>query len=298
MIHRFAVPVAVAALAAAGWKAQDLRPIVNPPVRQDNLDVHETSATASLVGQFRTNISSWLWLRTDLYVHNGTEMRPLSKEEAKRGIKAQSAREEHHEDDQLEEEHVENVVTVVPPKERDFRGVFGDVERAVASYKDMHGHDHNDPKQAMPLFRLMTWLDPQFIQGWSTGANVMARERNDHGLAQAVAFLEEGIKANPDSIELPMQLGSTIAARKKDLREAIRHLLKARENAMKRNNLSEADEESLQTTYRWLAFCLRDLGEPKSEIAVLQEAVKVFPDDRVLKRLLEKAVGPAAAPAK
>src|SRR5436853_222299 len=167
------VALGIGVVASAGWKAQDLRPIVNPAIRDQSLEVQENSATASLMGQFRTTVSGWLWLRADLYLHNGVEMRPLSEEEQKRGVSIENAKEDGH--DKL---HAENEVTSVPPKERDFRGIFGDVERQVASFHDKHNHSHNDPSVAMPLYRLMTWLDPQFIQGWAMGAMILNRDKD------------------------------------------------------------------------------------------------------------------------
>src|SRR5579871_1034785 len=138
------VAIGLALIVCAGLKAQDVRPIVNPPIRDETLDVGENSSTASLVGQFRTTASAWLWLRADLYLHNGVEMRPVSQDELKNGRTVDNAKDDGHE--QL---HAENEVTAVPSKDRDFRGIFGDVERQVASFKDMHGHTHNDPIVAM-----------------------------------------------------------------------------------------------------------------------------------------------------
>ena len=41
------------------------------------------------------------------------------------------------------------------------------------AYQAMANHKHNDPTAAMPMFRLMTWLDPTFVPGWTTGANIL-----------------------------------------------------------------------------------------------------------------------------
>jgi hypothetical protein len=249
------------------------------------LDAHEDSATASLVGQFRTSVSSWLWLRADLYLHNGVEMRPISEQEKKHGVTVNEAQHEEGHDDLHEGE----IVTTVPPKDRDFRGVFGDVERLVASYKDMHGHDHNDPEVAMPLYRLMTWLDPQFVQGWTMGGMILARDHSEQGTLHSIAFLKEGWDANPKSVDLPSQIGYTIATREKDLKLATTYLEKARSAGIARfKELGETEKEGLNTAYRFLALCYRDLGRRSEELAVLREGIQVFPDDPLLPRILKE----------
>lgn len=274
----------LAMIAAAGFKAQEVKPIVNPPIREQSLDVHEDSATASLVGQFRTSISSWLWLRADLYLHNGVEMRPISDQERKRGVTVQ-----HAHDDGNEDLHEGDIITTVPPAARDFRGIFGDVERNVASYKDMHEHSHNDPVVAMPLYRLMTWLDPHFVQGWTMGGMILARDRTDAGTQRAIAFLNEGWKANPESVDIPSQIGYTIATREKKLVTASRYLEEARKQGLPRQKeLGESEREGLRTAYRFLALCYRDMGETAKQRAIIDEGMRVFPDDPLLPRLAKE----------
>ena len=275
---------AAAAVVTAGWKIQDVKAIVNPPIRDESLDVGEDSSTASLVGQFRTTASGWLWLRADLYLHNGVEMRPMSEEEQKRGVSVDNAK-----DDGNEKLHQENEITAVPPKSRDFRGIFGDVERQVASYKDMRGHVHNDPIVAMPLYRLMTWLDPNFVQGWTMGGMILARDHSGDGTKRSVSFLREGWAANPGSADIPSQIGYTIATRKGDIAEAIRYLESARAlGYSKQKNLGDQEREGLRTAYHFLALIYRDEHRMTLACSVLAEGIRVFPDDPLMPKLLAK----------
>jgi hypothetical protein len=276
--------IGLAMIACAGWKAQDLRPIVNPAIREQSLDIHESSATASLVGQFRSSVSGWLWLRADLYLHNGVEMRPISADEQKRGVTVEDAKEDGH-----EKLHSESVVTSIPPKERDFRGIFGDIERNVAGTMDMHEHDHNDPSVAMPLYRLMTWIDPQFVQGWTMGGMILARDRTEQGTGESIAFLGEGWKANPTSVDLPGQIGYTIARRGGDLQTAAKYLEAARSLGKARlKQLCDEEREGLRTAYHFLPLCYRDLGQHGLEETVLREGITFFPDDALLPKLLQR----------
>jgi hypothetical protein len=273
------VGFAVAAMTGAGWSVSSLDSVVHPPQPPPGLEAQETHASASLLGQFRTSMSAWLWVRTDLYLHNGVEMRPMTDAERKAGIESSSPVDDGHE--QLEDES--SVATVVPPKERDFRGIFGDVQRLTDTYKDMHRHTHNDPKLALPLFRLMTWIDPQFIPGWTTGAMVMARGKDRAAQLQAIDYLREGFKENPQSIGILADLGHLEASHLHDPAKATEYLELARTiGAPHFRELSDDDQVALQQSYRWLGICYRDLSEPTLRSAVLREGMRLFPDDTVL----------------
>lgn len=267
-----------------GWRLPELRPVISPSQKSSSLDAHETSATASLVGQFRTSLSSWLWLKTDLYLHNGVQMRRMTREEIASGREAETPRHEGEHDEIAKDET--DVVTVIPPRERDFRGVFGDVERAVSAYKNMKGHTHNDPRKALPLLRLMAWLDPEFVAAWTTGAYVYSLDRTPEAYARAIAFLREGLRANPDSIELNEQIGRAYLVWNRDPGRAQPALERAIELGRRsQSGLGEEALEALLSAYRWLALLLRDRGERQQMRRVAWEGLRAFPDDRVLARL-------------
>jgi hypothetical protein len=218
--HVLGPTLACSAALATGLNVQSLQKQVNPPARVAGLEAHETHASASLLGQFRTNGSSWLWLRTDLYLHNGVELRPLTEAERRIGRKGVGSAEA----DLGKAMGDDDVVTSIPSADRDFRGWFGELERATAPYRGMTNHTHNDPEQALPLFRLMTWLDPSFIDGWTTGATVIARERNKEGTRKSLQFLHEGLQANPGSVSILNNIAFIHITRQRDLATAVRYL--------------------------------------------------------------------------
>lgn len=267
------LPLSICALAvASGFMSSTVEREVHPKVTDSDLNIHETHASASLLGQFRTSVSSWLWLRTDLYLHNGVEMRPLTDQELDQGRQAATSA-----DDFLKEG-----LTVVPAAERDFRGVFGDIERSTHAYKNMEGHTHNSPLRAMPLYRLMTWIEPTFEEGWRTGGAVLGMGADAGRADQAIAFLNEGLSANPQSLMILNQLGFTWAVRKRDFPRAIIYFERARSLAKRAKNLSESDKESLQDVYRWLALLYRETHQPQMQASVAAEGLKIFPGDVVL----------------
>jgi len=276
----------VASIAVAsffGMNARSVSPITNPPMRVSGLDAHDGSASASLLGQFRTNISAWLWVHTDLYLHNGVHMRPITDAERKLGIQIEGPRA----DSVI---YKEISITLVPSRERDYRGIVGDVDRAVNAWKPMKNHTHNNPMQTLPLFRLMTWLDPQFIDGWTTGASVLARDRSPEGTAKALALLNEGLKLNPDSVDILTEIAYLDITRTKDLAAAVPFLEHARDLGYSHlSTMPDNERDALENCYHWLALCYRDLKLRRDQRRVAAEGLNAFPDDKVLPHLLAQA---------
>ena len=278
MKPQLALSMAVFAVFCIGSQMPGVATSIGDTSKPAGLDAHETHAAVSLLGQVRTNLSSWLWLKSDLYLHNGVEMRPLTERETKTGVQAAAPANDGHE--QL---HAENEVTIVPPSEKDFRGWFGDLDRATNAYKNMQNHTHNDPMAALPLFRLMTWLDPQFTPGWTTGATIIARDPSKRGTYEALNFLSDGLHANPDSVEILVETGYLNLTRRQDKLVAAEYFEKARSaGRLNVKTLDEDEREAFEQSYRWLALCYRDLGQHDALRGVLSEGLAAFPDDPVL----------------
>jgi len=282
-VGTFLATSSVAVAAVMGASTGSIRDEVNPPIKLVGLEAHDSHAAASILGQFRTSASSWLFLHADLYLHNGVEMRPLTDDEIKRGRKGVGSN--------PNEQKLHNdakIVTVVPSARDDFRGIFGDVERTTTSYKDMTGHSHNKPTDSLPLFRLMTLLDPQFVQGWTTGSYIMLWDKSEDGFHKALAFLQEGLKHNPKSIDILTEIAASYLKERngtRDFDSAIPYLRRARTVAAENfEHLSEEEREATLKNYRRLAVSLRELQLLDEERAVVIEGRKFFPEDIPLDR--------------
>lgn len=267
-----------------GYSSSSIRETVNPPVKMVGLEAHDSHAAASLLGQFRSSASSWLFLHADLYLHNGVEMRPLTDAELKSGkvgVGSNPNEQKIHDDSKI--------VTIVPSASEDFRGIFGDVERQIASYKDMKGHSHNNPTSSLPLFRLMTALDPQFVKGWTTAGFIMLWDNRKDGLPKTIAFLKEGLAANPKSIDIITQIAYCYLKEhdgKRDYAAAWPYLVQARNVGVENlEHLSDQEKEALLLNYRRLCVAARELKMFDQEQKALEEGLKVFPDDKPLLKL-------------
>ncbi len=264
------------AAVAAGMAVPALQPVMQVRSGKVGLEEHETYAAASLVGQFRTNVAAWLWVRTDLYLHNGVELRPMTEAEKSIGVQSAEGR-SNGEGVHLDER---NLTTAVPAEANDFRGVFGTLERATQAYQIMGGHAHRDPQAALPLFRLMTWADPQFEEGWSVGASVM-RNRSVH---EADVFLVDGIQANPRSLLLRTDLAELRLVHEKAPRAAVELLKALTRDGEARAHLGEDEAEALQRAFRWEVLGERAIGNPEAARATALRGLRLFHDDAVLAR--------------
>ena len=247
------------------------------PAQQEKL---EQSASASLFGQFRSSMADFLWLKVDKYVHNGVDLRGLTEREktGQQVARASSAAGEdcsHHDE-----------TTVVHEKARDWRGLFGDLERETRPYNDMHGHRHRDPKETLPLFRLMTWSNPHFVPGYVVGASMIARDRSR--VPEAIRFLKEGAQSNPSSIEIQNALGMLLTVRQRRWDEAAPYLERAIALGAARDpqTLSEDENEAYQHAYRWLVLNRREARRPHEARRAAEAGLRVFPDDVVCRDYL------------
>jgi len=249
-------------MAAIGWSSIDVSPVVNPPIR------HVRVEDSSVVSQLQTSASGYLWTYTEVYLHNGIKLRRQTEQE-KRANGLNDGR--------------EHGITVIPGADKDFRGVFGDVERSVNAWSGDENHRQNDPRLCLPLFRLMTWLDPDFVEAWTTGAMVIGMDRSKSSTNRAIAFLREGFKHNPDCVDIPMMFGMFEITRNHDTERSIRFFKKAVENGRARlDSLSDNEKLALQNAYRWLALAYRNAGQIRNLHEATMEGLRYFPDDRVM----------------
>lgn len=248
---------------------------VQPVQKFEGLEAHENAAGATLLGQFRSTVASWLFLRADLYLHNGVQMRPLTNFEQQSGVKAQAA---HESEEKIDEG--EHLVTAIPDSKQDFRGVLGDLERATNSFKNMDDHVHNDPIATWPLYRLMTWADPHFIEGWTLGSTILAWQRNPASIRQAHEFLSEGLVENPNQLELLIQRCSLQIQYEKKTDDAFPTLLKAvQEFSPNFEKLTASERASLNEAYHWLIVILRAKSQQIEAKQYCQIGSTLWPED-------------------
>lgn len=111
----------------------------------------------------------------------------------------------------------------------EFRTVFANLlwiktDKYLHEYT-AHGGDPFQNKEAMPMFRLITELDPHFVEAYRAGAMMLYMGLNKD--AEAEKFLHEGISHNPTSWEMYEETGMYYARHKRDLRRGLPYFEKA-----------------------------------------------------------------------
>lgn len=179
-----------------------------------------------------------------------------------------------------EEEHE----IAIPHADHDFRGVLGDLERDVKPYFVRQSRVLAvDPDQVLPLCRAAVALDPHFVEAYATGATFVYRAGRH--TEEAMRFLEEGARNNPDSFEIQEELGHIALVGRKDLAGAIAYLRRGLTLVPTGRRLSEQEQTTLQDLYRWLALAHRDRGEGRQAAQVAREGLSRVGDDVILRKI-------------
>ena len=239
--------------------------------QQEKLD---QAASGSLFGQFRTSMADFLWMKTDKYLHNGIDLRGMTEGEKKEKL----AQIQKAKDDGTREHS--NETTVVPAAQHDWRSFYGAWEREIQPYKNLEHHEHADPAEAIPLFRLMTISNPHFISGYTVGGMMMVNIKGKE--ADGIAFLKEGVKNNPDSMEILVALGGNFyTSKQKDFATALPYLTKAISIGKSRDVKTMTDDEleAFTGAYRWTILCYREQKDYAQARFYAKECLTYFPND-------------------
>ncbi len=110
-----------------------------------------------------------------------------------------------------------------------FRIVFANllwikVDQYHHEYIEHHG-DWTQDTDLLPLLRMITWLDPHFVQAYQVAGFMLSGRL--HRYEHARQLLEEGIRNNPKSYELYEEMGMAILRARKNYREAYAYLTRA-----------------------------------------------------------------------
>ena len=112
-------------------------------------------------------------------------------------------------------------------------------------------HQPRENSEFMPLIRLVTDLDPQFIEAYRTGAWWMWSRLNQ--VKPAIEFLQEGIQNNPTRFELSYDLGLLYFNKLNDYPKAAQQFQFASRIPM--------DERDKSTVMEYLAFSYERMNQ-------------------------------------
>jgi len=270
----------------AGYLSAWLRPAITTAEQFSSADIREAneSIPMTLLGEFRTNLDAYLWLKTEEYLHGGITYRPYTEAEKSSGLSEIAA------DVGGFAQHSDGP-TLIPPKEKDWRGIFGDFERNIQPYRPGPAR-HGDPEELIPWYRVQTIINPLDVNAYVTCAFFLGdfAKKPD----EALVFLEEGVKNNPRSPELQEAIGQFYFEKKKDYDKAIPYLSNAIAFGKEIEKRDEGQEKAFGDAYLFLARAYRENGDLDAALRIAEEGVRECPSntlvraiDRIVKKDLE-----------
>jgi tetratricopeptide (TPR) repeat protein len=161
----------------------------------------------ALLGDSRRLFANHFFTMADAYFHSGFYPGIFDAPQPAEESHMTSQHEEH------EEEHPhENSSFLLPPLDW--------IERFGRNFiPSQHTHlEGVNSREILPWLRLSADMDPKRIQTYLTASYWLRTHMNRP--AEAEAFLREGLRANPDSYEILLELGKVYDDNKKDPRTA------------------------------------------------------------------------------
>lgn len=161
------------------------------------IDAAKESIALSLMGQLQMSVADLMWLKSMEYLHRGNLQRMPTRGEEDDGFMRRDSQ-----GTAVGLGHTEGV-NMILDKNRDWRGLLGDIERNIACYSE--GHIHDDPVELIPWYQMAVKLNPKLERLYTMGAFFLADFAQEP--AEAREMLVAGLQANPDSFEVKAALG-------------------------------------------------------------------------------------------
>lgn len=247
----------------------------------------DASALGMILGEVRTSLADFIWIKTELYAHKGVQFVPHTDQGEfgesdgdEQGHDHDGHDHEGHDHDGHDHDghdhgehgsdepsgtggghqHDTKAATVIPPPEKDFRGFIGDIHRAVQPW----GGDHEwDPtsRQILPWYVLVTKMNPKHGRGYSVGAWLLLKAEDvpDH-IEEAEKFCRAGIERNPDYFPL-YEIMVRVLIEKEDWEGAIDYAVRGRDIGFKRRPVwKPGDKLPWEITPTWTMSDEEDFG--------------------------------------
>ena len=171
--------------------------IIDYDYQPSEIEAAKESIALSLLGQLQLSVGDLMWLKSMEYLHVGIVQRMPTRSEEAQGYRARDSQ-----NVAAGLGHTEGLNMTLDP-ERDWRGIFGRIERHIKPYSERHIHD--DPVELIPWYQLAVRLNPRLERLYTLGAFYLADFASEAG--EAREMLEAGLKANPYSFEIHSALG-------------------------------------------------------------------------------------------
>ncbi len=266
-MNRWTKSLLVASFLTAAVCAGFISKAIEPAVAYEGGIVTEGSDAdrftgMSLFGQLRISFGRYLWLRTEDYLHFGITNNAYTHEKFEKKMSMDFVR-------SLSGGRSGDVAA--HSEERDWRGIFKNFD----FIKPIKGY-HGDPSQLLPWYRAQTAINPLDTGAYVNGAFFLA-DFNDKS-EEALEFLLEGAKNNPNSPEVHGAIGRLYIEKWKKYDEAIPHLEKAVAAGFSMRDRTGTQERAVGNAYVFLVIAYRKKGDLDSALRVAEQGLVDCPD--------------------
>jgi tetratricopeptide (TPR) repeat protein len=179
-------------------------------VKRDLTD-DATGGLAQFTRQGRKLFANQFFIRSDVYFHSGYYPGIFDRKEMKENHLAERAGSQEAKHDEHEDEHhVHGPNCKHDEDEHDFLGKPTDVMDAFSRHFIVSHHTHltekgtNAAREILPWLKLAAKMDPNKIESYTVAAYWL---RDLGKKEEAETFLREGLRRNPHSFELLLELG-------------------------------------------------------------------------------------------
>lgn len=243
------------------------------------------SAMKMLMGESSKLFANHFLLKADAYFHSGTypSIFDTVTNKEPEGITAEThgdhADADHDHDHGAEHHHESIYGEPRDPIERLGRNFFP----TLHTHLDQPG----EAREIMPWLKLSAELDPQKITTY-VAASYWLRKDPKHA-DEAEGFLRQGLRANPDSYEILLELGKFYAENKKDPQRArnVWELAWAKFQKQKAAG-KKVDDLTGSEILGELLRLARDRGDVAAQVQYLELLKQIEPDD--IKPTLQKQI--------
>ena len=259
-----------------------------------------SSAVATMLGEFRTSLNDIMFIKTERYLHSGVGYKMHHEKE----LFSVSAR--------VDKSVEHTAETIIRTHQKDFRGLIGDLERSIKPWRDpSKGHTHTDGSELLPWYRIMTLNDKHNVRAYHLGSFWLMHQ----DIEEALKFIKEGLEYNPDAFQIYMMLGRVYSKKgmimveensEEQSSEAEDCFLKARDAYIKATELAlhqrpplGADdpantgwtsymEEDARGSARFVVMIERRYGSPEEAERLAKIYSEKLGGDKILDRIAEQ----------
>jgi hypothetical protein len=251
----------------------------------------DTSAgmLTALMGDSRRMFANHFFAMADAYFHSG--FYPTMFDSARTEEHSHLSEEAHEQEgaDEHGEHHEETFLR--PP--RDWIERFG-----RHFYPTVHTHLSNgNEREILPWLKLSAEMDPKRIDTYVTAAYWLRTKL--HKPNEAEQFLRQGLRANPDSYAILLELGRVYFYNKKETRVGRNIFALAREKWLKQDAAGEKpDPADYEEILGELLRVDRQQEDSRAELSDLEELIKVSHSKATLEAYIRELKEKLAEPPK